>query len=106
MLSSKTVLWLTLSTLLCHFNFVQSPIEIKMAREGFATFSNQLHQNNRIGYRFFEHSPIAYGTVPLSVEEANINTEENDFLLKDFKNRWWQVRYFPLQKRKKFGNYF
>jgi len=87
MLSPKTTLCVVLSTILCHFNFAQSPIDIKIAREGFATFSNQLHEDNRIGYRFFEHSPITYGVVPLSEEEANISAEDNFLLLSDFKNK-------------------
>ena len=87
MLSPKITLWFALNIIHCHFNFAQSPIEIKMARDGFATISNQLHKNNRIGYRFFEHSPIAYGAVPLSEEQANISSEKNALLLNDFKNK-------------------
>ena len=58
-----------------------------MARDGFATISNQLHKENRVGYRFFEHSPIVYGVAPLSAEEANINSELNDLLLNEIKSK-------------------
>jgi len=40
-----------------------SPIEIVLAGE-FASFTNTNHPDNRIGYRFHEHTPLTYGNVP------------------------------------------
>ena len=47
--------------------------DIKTARGSFATILNSRHPDNRIGYRFFEHSPIPYGEVPLSPEQAGFD---------------------------------
>ena len=51
------------------------PIHIELVRPNFITISNDLHKNNRIGYRFHEHEPITYGEVPLSERAADINQE-------------------------------
>jgi hypothetical protein len=40
-----------------------SPIEIVLSGE-FASFTNTNHPENRIGYRFHEHTPLTYGDVP------------------------------------------
>lgn len=32
--------------------------------DGFASFTNRSHPDNRIGYRFHEHTPLSYGSVP------------------------------------------
>jgi predicted amidohydrolase len=58
-----------------------SPIEIKQIRDNFITISNSQHPGNRIGYRFFEHSPLEYGSVPLSESQANIDPEEIEVLI-------------------------
>lgn len=42
-------------------------------KDGFATFTNSRHPDNRIGYRFFEHSPLTWGTVPETVEAADVD---------------------------------
>ncbi len=58
------------------FGFAQepvSPINIELVRDNFASIINKNHPGNRVGYRFHEHTPIAYGDVPLSEETANIN---------------------------------
>ena len=57
-------------------NSVSSPIHVELVRDNFATITNENHQNNRIGYRFFEHNPIVFGKVPLSEETANINEDD------------------------------
>ena len=41
----------------------QSPIGIELF-EQFASFTNSNHPDNRIGYRFHEHTPLTYGDVP------------------------------------------
>ena len=51
----------------------KSPISIHQVRSNFATFLNDKHPGNRIGYRFHEHVPIIYGNIPLSNEDAEIN---------------------------------
>ncbi len=50
-----------------------SHYEIETVRAGFATIQNSQHQGNRIGYRFFEHTPIPYGEVPLSADQAGFD---------------------------------
>jgi len=40
-----------------------SPIEIALSAE-FASFTNRNHPDNRIGYRFHEHTPLTWGDVP------------------------------------------
>ena len=44
--------------------------------QNFATLTNEQHPDNRIGYRFHEHHPSVYGSVPESAEEAGINVDE------------------------------
>jgi hypothetical protein len=74
-----------------HFCFAQattdSPLDIKLVREKFATISNQLHKDNRVGYRFFEHTPMVYGAVPLSDAEANIAIESNNAMITQVKDK-------------------
>ena len=55
-----------------------SPIRIEMAevREGFATIWHGGHTENHIGYRFFEHTPMAHGDVPLSAEDAGFDPDQ------------------------------
>ncbi|UCH63109.1 MAG: carbon-nitrogen hydrolase family protein [Fidelibacterota bacterium] len=54
----------------------KTSIEISLVRDNFATFLNKQHSGNRIGYRFFEHSPSTYGEVPLSNKDVNLDTTE------------------------------
>ncbi len=76
-------LFLNLSTQ----TYAQTPIHIKLVRPNFITISNDLHNNNRIGYRFHEHEPIVYGQVPLSERAANIISEKVTGMIDSFKNR-------------------
>lgn len=62
-----------------------SPISISLQRPNFATMINQQHIGNRIGYRFHEHSPISYGSIPASNNAAKINLERIDALEDSFK---------------------
>jgi len=41
----------------------KSPIDIFLSGE-FASFTNRNHTDNRIGYRFHEHTPLIWGKVP------------------------------------------
>ena len=66
---------------------INSPISIELVRDNFITISNEEHKGNRIGYRFFEHSPLSYGATPLSVSEANINIERNQKQINSFHNQ-------------------
>lgn len=63
----------------------ESPISISLQRPNFATMVNKLHEGNRIGYRFHEHSPISYGNIPVSNEAANIHPEEINSMEDRFK---------------------
>ena len=72
---------------------VKSPIRIELAREQFATITNENHPENRIGYRFFEHSPLVYGEVPLSNESANIDGNEIKSLIDSLKTYEGQFIY-------------
>ena len=47
--------------------------DIKIVKDNFATILNSQHSGNRIGYRFFEHSPIPYGEVPLSPQQGGFD---------------------------------
>ena len=67
-------------------NAQQTDISIKLVRDNFATIQNQQHEGNSVGYRFFEHSPMPYGTVPLSAEEAGFYPEKVSLLEDQFKN--------------------
>jgi predicted amidohydrolase len=64
-----------------------SPITIELIRENFATISNLQHPGNRVGYRFHEHTPIVYGAVPLSEEEANIDRAMIETQVNDLKHK-------------------
>jgi hypothetical protein len=50
-----------------------SPIHIELFDQ-FASFTNRLHPDNRIGYRFHEHTPLTYGDVPASGATTNTAT--------------------------------
>ena len=80
-------LYLTLPLLLIFSSMIkaQIPIQIEQIRPNFITISNDLHGENRIGYRFHEHEPIAYGRVPLSDREANLHPDKIDVLIDSFK---------------------
>ncbi len=57
------------------------PIKVMATeKKGFATFTNDLHTGNTIGYRFFEHSPISYGAVPEinAINDPELNKEKID----------------------------
>ncbi len=41
----------------------RSPIQIELFDE-FASFTHRNHAGNRIGYRFFEHTPLTHGDPP------------------------------------------
>jgi len=46
------------------------PISIHLLRkDGCASFTNSRHPGNRIGYRFFEHTPLIWGAVPGNIPE-------------------------------------
>ena len=49
--------------------------DIRIARDNFATILNSRHPGNRIGYRFFEHTPMPYGEVPLSPQQAGFDPQ-------------------------------
>jgi len=57
-------------------NSENTSIEIEFVQDKFATFLHKQHPGNRIGYRFFEHSPILYGEIPSANQEAGIDTFE------------------------------
>ena len=60
--------------------------DIKIARDSFATILNSRHPGNRIGYRFFEHSPMPYGEVPLSPQQAGFDPQVVSQLEERYKN--------------------
>jgi hypothetical protein len=49
--------------------------ESQWAKETFVALSNPLHPGNRIGYRFLEHLPIAFGAIPESGAVESISAE-------------------------------
>lgn len=79
-MSAKLILFLFILvstfTLVKPLSAQTSPIEIEQIRENFATILNRSHPGNRIGYRFFEHTPMTYGSVPLSPQQAGFDPEQ------------------------------
>ena len=49
----------------------RSPIQIGLSGE-FASFTNREHPDNRLGYRFHEHTPLIFGDVPQASGERNL----------------------------------
>jgi deaminated glutathione amidase len=68
------LVFLVLCNVKAQTNDIKSAIQIELKRDNFATITNSEHPSNRIGYRFFEHTPIVWGDVPLSTREANLDT--------------------------------
>jgi hypothetical protein len=64
----------------------KSPISISLQRPNFATMINTRHGGNRIGYRFHEHEPISYGSVPIANKDAGTNIEKIQALEESYKN--------------------
>lgn len=64
-----------------------------LPKKGFATFTNRLHPNNRIGYRFHEHTPIVHGRVPTSDQQAGIDPAQVAGRQRDFSGRSGAVKY-------------
>jgi len=60
--------------------------DIKTARDSFATILNGRHPGNRIGYRFFEHTPIPYGRIPLSPQQGGFDPKIASQLEDQYKN--------------------
>jgi predicted amidohydrolase len=87
---SKHTFWLLVGLFISQNHFGQNskdnPFSINSSREGFASIYNELHKDNHVGYRFFEHSPMVYGEVPLSEDEANIDLESSKILIDSIKN--------------------
>lgn len=54
-----------------------SPIQIELF-EHFASFTNQIHPDNRLGYRFHEHTPLTYGDVPKAGENTGNSWSAKD----------------------------
>ena len=64
----------------------KSPISISLQRPNFATMVNKEHSGNRIGYRFHEHEPITYGSVPVANEDAGINMKSIEALENSYRS--------------------
>jgi hypothetical protein len=73
---------------------VISPITVDLTKKiGFASFTNRQHPDNRIGYRFFEHSPLVFGTTPKSAEQAGIVDEEQRKIVEELSARQGTIVY-------------
>ncbi|MBN1851977.1 MAG: hypothetical protein JW829_04605 [Pirellulales bacterium] len=71
-----------------------SPITARLTdRQGFATFTNQRHPGNRIGYRFHEHTPMIWGEIPNSNAEAGIQPAAVTQVINTFATRPGVVKY-------------
>jgi len=76
-----------------------TPIRIDLTRKGFASFTNSRHPGNKIGYRFFEHSPLVYGAIPQTAEEAGVSKKKSEDAADKFSNRQGVVVYrHPIRK--------
>lgn len=53
----------------------ESPIQIELF-EQFASFTHRKHPDNRIGYRFHEHTPLVFGDMPPPAEAAALRQTE------------------------------
>lgn len=68
---------LLLVCLLCCAGLAQaSPIQVELVKENFAAIRNAAHAGNHIGYRFFEHTPMVHGAVPLSAQAAGFDPDQ------------------------------
>ncbi|MBN1342651.1 MAG: hypothetical protein JXQ73_08230 [Phycisphaerae bacterium] len=66
----------------------KSPITVELVRgNGFATFTNRAQPDNRIGYRFHEHTPITHGNVPAANKDADIDPDATAKLESSFARR-------------------
>ena len=65
----------------------RSPISVELVRRNFASFTNRLHDGNRIGYRFHEHTPLTHGPTPKSNADAEIEPDEIDRLVRQMSQR-------------------
>lgn len=63
----------------------EASIQVSLVGTGYATIVNDRHPNQRLGYRFHEHSPLTYGAVPTSDAEAGIRSEDVVRLEADFR---------------------
>lgn len=72
-----------------------SPIEAALhpTRQSFALFVNRNHPNNRIGYRFHEHTPMIDGAVPRDVGEAGIDEDREARFASEFAGKLGVLRY-------------
>lgn len=65
-----------------------SPIEIRLSGSGpYATFLNRAHGENRIGYRFHEHTPITYGSVPQNYGQTDIDVQKSQHIENEYARR-------------------
>ncbi|MBN1908182.1 MAG: hypothetical protein JW818_00450 [Pirellulales bacterium] len=65
-----------------------SPITVARAKKkGFATVTHRRQPADRIGYRFFEHSPLTWGTAPRTTDEKTTTSAEVQALIDDFSRR-------------------
>ncbi|MFH1738565.1 MAG: hypothetical protein ABIH23_06120 [bacterium] len=62
-------------------------VELAESRTNFATMLNQSHPGNRIGYRFHEHQPFAYGPVPDDAKSAGLDPAAADKLEAEYASR-------------------
>ena len=81
--SKVSMLFFIVSNSICAQNI---HFDIKIVRDNFATILNSQHLENRIGYRFFEHSPISYGEVPLSPQQGGFDLNIVSQLEDQYKN--------------------
>jgi predicted amidohydrolase len=78
------------------------PIAVERSkRKGFASITNRLHPNNRIGYRFFEHYPLLHGSIPKTAKTVGINLEAIESASKDISQRPGVVEYHRKIRGKK-----
>lgn len=86
-LAKKVFLFIPLLFIYSANIYAQAPLHIELVRPNFITISNDLHGDNRIGYRFHEHKPLIYGRIPLSNREANIIPEKINVLIDSVKTQ-------------------
>jgi len=67
---------------------VPAPITARIpAGKENATFTNALHPGNRIGYRFYEHTPLIWGEVPKDATDTGADAAEVAALEREFAGR-------------------
>jgi hypothetical protein len=74
------------------------PIKIEIVQDNFASFVNSRHPGNRIGNRFFEHTPLEFGLVPENIAHTEIDSIFVEKLENEYSNHSNTIHYQHIIK--------